>query len=135
MACEFHYDDGRVLTANITNVDGNNPDWIEIHASFSKEQIERNTQAAIQRVNAEKEQRIEMEKAAVDKQRQEALYQMKLEAFEVPIVKDSTNKKLKSFIRKAKTPFEVQAFTSALILQEFNSQGTTVTSEQNAEQQ
>lgn len=129
VACEFHYDDGRVLTANITNVDGRNPDWIEIHSSFSTEELERNTQSAIQRINTEKEQKALAEQAMADKQKQEMLYQMKLEAFEVPLVKDSTNKKLKAQIRKAKTPFEVNAFTSALILHEFNSQSTTIVSE------
>lgn len=126
VACEFHYDDGRVLTANITNVDGRNPDWIEIHSSFSKEELDRNTQMAIQRINKDKERQAEMEQAKVDKQKQEMLYQLKLEAFEVPMVKDSSNKKLKAQIRKAKTPFEVQAFTSALILHEFNSQSTVI---------
>lgn len=130
IACEFHYDDGRVLTANITNVDGRNPDWIEIHSSFSNEELERNTQAAIQRINSEKEQKAEVERAMADKQKQEMLYQLKLEAFEVPLVKESTNKKLKAQIRKAKTPFEVNAFTSALILHEFNTQSTTIVSEQ-----
>lgn len=129
VACEFHYDDGRVLTANITNVDGRNPDWIEIHSSFSKEELERNTSRAVQRINAEKEAKAEAEKAKVDKMRQEALYQLKLEAFEVQIVKDSTNKKLKSQIRKAKTPFEVQAFTSALILHEYNNSTTKIVEE------
>lgn len=126
MACEFHYDDGRVLTANITNVDGKNPDWIEIHSSFSKEELERNTQRAIQRINGEREQRAQIEQAKADKMRQEALYQMKLEAFEVPIIKESTHKKLKAQIRKAKTPFEVQAFTSALILHEYNNASTQI---------
>lgn len=129
IACEFHYDDGRVLTANITNVDGRNPDWIEIHTSFSKDQLEQNTARAIQRINAEKEMKAEQERAKIDKMRQEALYQLKLEAFEVPIVKESTNKKLKSQIRKAKTPFEVQAFTSALILHEYNSSSTKIVEE------
>lgn len=134
MACEFHYDDGRVLTANITNVDGRNPDWIEIHSSFSQEDIERNTQRAIQRINKEREQKAQAEAARVDRIRQEDLYKLKLEAFEVPIVKDSANKKLKAQIRKARTPFEVQAFTSALILHEYNNSTTKIVEETAAEQ-
>lgn len=133
MACEFHYDDGRVLTANITNVDGRNPDWIEIHSSFSKEDIERNTQRAIQRINKEREQKAQAEEARIDRIRQEDLYKLKLEAFEVPIVKESSNKKLKAQIRKARTPFEVQAFTSALILHEYNNSTTKIVEEASAE--
>lgn len=129
LACEFHYDDGRVLKANVTNVDGRNPDWIEIHTTFSREELERNTQKAIQRVNGEKEQQRKAEEAQAEKVKQEALYQLKMEAFEVPIVKESANKKLKAQIRKAKTPFEVTAFTSALIMYEWNSASTQLVGE------
>lgn len=129
LACEFHYDDGRVLKATVTNVDGRNPDWIEIHTTFSKEELESNTRKAIQRINNEREQQKKTEVAMADKARQEALYQLKMEAFEVPIVKESSNKKLKAQIRKAKTPFEVTAFTSALIMYEWSTSSTQVVGE------
>ena len=41
--------------------------------------------------------------------------QAKLDAFEIDIIKNSKNRKLKSRIRKAKTLIEVTAFASALI--------------------
>lgn len=126
LGCEFHYEDGRVLTANITNVNGTNPDWKEIHDKFSIDEIEANTRRAIQRINGQKDRERIAQEAQAEKQRNEALYAMKLEAFEVSYVKDSTNRRLKAQIRKAKTPMEVQAFTAAVILEEFQkSQQTT----------
>jgi len=119
MGCEFHYDDGRVLTANVTNVNGTNPDWKEIHENFSPDELEANTRRAIQRINGQKDKERIAREAQADKQRNEALYALKLEAFEVSFVKESTNRRLKAQIRKAKTPMEVQAFTAAVILEEF----------------
>ena len=40
MSAEFHYDDGRVLTAVINGQDVNNPDWNEITRQFSTEALE-----------------------------------------------------------------------------------------------
>lgn len=120
MSCEFHYDDGRVLTANISNTDGKNPDWIEIHATFSKDEIEKNTQGAIKKINGQKEQEVRKAQAQVDRVKHEKLYEMKLEAFEVPVIKQSTNKRLKAQIRKSRSAFEVTAYSAAVILDEYN---------------
>jgi hypothetical protein len=122
MSCEFHYDDGRVLTASIHNSDGKNPDWIEIHNTFSRDELEKNTQAAIKRVNDENRRREEDAERMAEKQRQEALYAVKLDAFNIEAVKNSTNRVLKSKIRKAKSPLEVSAYTAALLLKEIETE-------------
>ena len=48
----------------------------------------------------------------------DALFQAKLDAFEIDTIKNSKNRELKSRIRKAKTLIEVTAFASALIMLE-----------------
>ena len=70
MSCEFHYDDGRVLKANITNVGGKNPDWIEIHSTFSKEELEKNTQNNIRKINDQRAREEQSQRAMEEKRRQ-----------------------------------------------------------------
>ena len=52
--------------------------------------------------------------------RQEVLFNMKLEAFEVEEIKNSTNRDLKKRLRKAKSVIEVQAFATLLIQDALN---------------
>ena len=54
----------------------------------------------------------------MNRMKQETLFEMKLEAFECELIKNSDNKELKKMIRKAKTPVEVQAFSTILIQEE-----------------
>jgi hypothetical protein len=49
---------------------------------------------------------------------QEALFNMKLEAFEIPAIKDSDDKRFKKLIRKSKTQLEVQAYVTMLLQSE-----------------
>ena len=48
----------------------------------------------------------------------DVLYEAKLEAFEIPEIKNSKNRKLKSLIRKSKTLGEIQAYTAVLVMKE-----------------
>ena len=48
----------------------------------------------------------------------DALFNTKLEAFEISTVKNSKDRNLKSLIRKASNETEVYAYTAALILKE-----------------
>lgn len=125
MSAEFHYSDGRVVSAVINGGDVNNPDWVEIMAKFSQQELEENTQRAIRKINQQREAERAREQAMADKKRQEELFAIKLQVFELDAVKNTTNRAMKSAIRRAKNAFEVQAFTSALILEEFNKQQTT----------
>ena len=133
MSAEFHYSDGRVLTAVINKGDTNNPDWNEIMAKFTEDEIEQNTQKAIRRQNQEREAVKQKEEAAKEKKRQEDLFAIKLRAFEVDAVKNATNRTLKSAIRRAKNDFEVLAYTAALIMEDFNKPAEDTPSEESAE--
>ena len=113
--CEFHYDNGPIQTAAVTQTKEGNPDWKEIFDNFTPEQIDKLTEGALAEAREEHEKRKQMERDDIERMKVDALFQAKLDAFEIDIIKNSKNKELKSRIRKAKTLIEVTAFASALI--------------------
>jgi len=125
LAAEFHYDDGKVMKATISNEEGGNPDWDEIMSLYSAEELEKNTQKRIAEINAERERKKQQEEAIRLKKYNEDLFAVKLKAFEVEGVKNSVNRAMKSRIRRAKSEFEVLAYTAALLLKEDQEQQTT----------
>jgi hypothetical protein len=64
-----------------------------------------------------------------EKALQEELFAVKLKAFELDVVKGTTNRALKSQIRRAKSVFEVYAYTAALILDNQQNPPTDSTAE------
>lgn len=113
--CEFHYDNGPIQTAAVTQTKEGNPDWKEIFDNFTPEQIDKLTEGALAEAREEHEKRKQMERDDIERMKVDALFQAKLDAFEIDIIKNSKNRELKSRIRKAKTLIEVTAFASALI--------------------
>lgn len=113
--CEFHYDNGPIQTAAVTQTKEGNPDWKEIFDNFTSEQIDKLTEGALAEAREEHEKRKQMERDDIERMKVDALFQAKLDAFEIDIIKNSKNRELKSRIRKAKTLIEVTAFASALI--------------------
>ena len=118
MSAEFHYDDGRVVTAVISDTDAGNPDMQEIKRLFTDEQLEENTLRQIKKINNERVDKKQKEEAAIERKKQEELFALKLKAFEIEVVKNSMNRNLKSKIRRSKNDFEVLAYTAALIISE-----------------
>ena len=119
LSAEFHYDDGRIVTATISDSDTSNPDLAEIKKTFSEAELEKNTRKKIQKISQEQEEAKQKEQALLDRKNQEELFAVKLQVFEIDTIKNSTNRKLKSQIRRAKTPIEVNAWAAALLLSEF----------------
>ena len=115
LSVEFHYDDGRVMSAVINGDDQNNTDLLQVQAEFSPEQIEENTRKAITKQARDREMQEKKEAAQKDKERQERLFNLKLQAFDVEVIKQTTEKKLKSALRRAKSDMEVYAFASAIL--------------------
>jgi PHP family Zn ribbon phosphoesterase len=116
---EFIYEDGnRQIASIVGDDDGTNPDYVELLEKYTIEHIDANTKKR----NDERHHRIRQnqERQKIDKQRsmQEMLFAAKLDAFEIDAIKSSTNRTLKSKIRKAKTPMEVTAYTVMLLMQE-----------------
>lgn len=97
-----------------------NIDYDTIMEQFGEEELDRLT-AIVDAIKAEKLERHEEQKLIqINRMKQETLFGIKLEAFEIDLVKNSKDKELKKLIRKAKTPIEVQAYTTILIQKEMN---------------
>jgi hypothetical protein len=122
LSAEFHYDDGRVVTASISESEQTNPDLIEIKQKFSTEDLEANTRKKIQQINVERERKKQEEEAKAQRKLQEELFAAKLKIFEIESIKNSTNRSLKSRIRKSKSDVEALAWAAALMLNEAQQQ-------------
>ena len=136
--CEIvvNLDDGssQVFEASVAQVEGGNPDWDAIMDQFGVEAIDTATTDAIVKRNADRERRIlldeENRKKEDEFRKQEALFAIKLEAFEIEAVKNSKNRELKAMIRKSKTLMEVQAYTTMLLMKELDNAEPVVEAEQ-----
>jgi hypothetical protein len=120
IACEFHYSDGRIGQAAVTNTEEGNPDWIEIIETFGVEELDRATEEYNERVRVRKETEEQRRKEQFETAKNEMLFNAKLESFMIDEVKNSKNAAMKSRIRKAKSITEVIAFTSALLMSELS---------------
>lgn len=113
--CEFHYEDGSAQIAAVTDTEEGNPDWKEIFNNFTTQQIDELTDGALAEAREEHEKKKQMQRDEVERMKVDALFQAKLDAFDIDMIKNSKNRELKSKIRKAKSLIEVTAFASALI--------------------
>jgi hypothetical protein len=120
VVCKFKYVDGGIVTASVSQTDEGNPDWDEIFANFTHEQIDENTAAKV-RVHEENRLKREMDdQRRVDNMRREALFMAKSDAFEIDLVRNSTNTKLKSRLRKATTIIEVTVLASLIASESYS---------------
>ena len=120
ITCRIHQGDGEYATAQIVAADGENADYDAVLEMYGEEEIDRLTEEHEEQKI--KNQQVEAERAAAHmaRKRQEVLFNMKLEAFEVEEIKNSTNRDLKKRLRKAKSVIEVQAFATLLIQDALN---------------
>lgn len=115
---EFVYPDtGKRATASIMN-DGTNRDYDELMKKYSIEQIDANTKKRYDDRNQQIKNNIERQKVDKTRMQQEQLFAAKLDAFEIDLIKSSSNRELKSKIRRAKNIMEVTAYTVILLQQE-----------------
>jgi|TARA_X000001036_G_scaffold439984_1_gene493502 hypothetical protein len=120
--CQFHYESGPMVIAAVSDAEKGNPDWKEIMETFALEEIDKNTEKIIDEHKRKSDVTKEENKDKKEKQSSDVLFNSKLEAFEIDIIKNSKNRKLKSRIRKAKNLTEVIAFSSALISKEIDNE-------------
>ena len=111
--------DGRKSTASIQDKDGTNPDYKAVLEEFGEEVLDKNTEEGVKRRDENIKKRLQRKETEAVRARQEALFNSKLQAFELDKVKGSTNISLKRLIRKAKSPLEVTAYTTILLLDDF----------------
>lgn len=105
---------------NVGNVEEGlvNKDFDAIMEMYGEEVLDENTLLYEESVDEQRVKDEEAREVHMNRMKQEALFEMKLEAFECELIKNSGNKELKKMIRKAKTPIEVQAFSTILIQEE-----------------
>lgn len=113
----IEYNDGRTATASVQDMDGTNPDYKAILEEFGEETLDKNTQEGIRRRDEGVKKRLQRKETEAVRAKQEMLFGAKLQAFEIKAVKDSKNIELKRLIRKAKSPMEVQAYTTILLME------------------
>lgn len=120
IVCEFHYPDGQVYRAAVSQTEQGNPDWEEIIRDFGVEFLDKETEKHIENQNKRKEIAEQRRQELAETTKTEALFNAKLDAFSIEEIKNSKNIALKSKIRKAKSIAEVLAYTSVLLMQELN---------------
>jgi len=118
----LEYDDGRKATASVQDMDGTNPDYKAILEEFGVEQLDKNTEEGIRRRDEGIKKRLQRKETEAVRAKQEQLFGAKLQAFEIDAIKDSSNIELKRLIRKAKSPMEVQAYTTILLMESLDEQ-------------
>jgi len=122
ISADFQYEDGRIVTVNVSGSETTNPDLIEINEKFTTEQIEENTKQKIKEISIQKNRQKDIAAAHALRKKQEELFAAKLRIFEIDTIKTSTNRVLKSKIRKSKSDVEAMAWATALMLNEFNNE-------------
>ena len=88
------------------------PHWNEYFTNHTKESVDENTEAH------HKRRLVQQEKDTKHKQKLEemkTLFTAKLQAFEIPEVKECEDKQLRSRIRKAKNPMEITALVAVIM--------------------
>jgi len=110
--------DGNHNIASVMDPDGTNRDMKAILEQYTEEEIDKNTQDGLDRRNENIKQQMERRESQQVRAKQEALFNCKLEAFEVEGIKNSKNAELKRKIRKSKSIMEVQAYATILLMKE-----------------
>tara|TARA_B100000902_G_scaffold292462_1_gene278862 strand:- start:1879 stop:2391 length:513 start_codon:yes stop_codon:yes gene_type:complete len=118
----LEYNDGRRATASVQDMDGTNPDYKAILEEFGEEVLDKNTEEGIRRRDEGIKKRLQRKETEAVRAKQEQLFGAKLQAFEIEAVKDSSNIELKRLIRKAKSPMEVNAYTTILLMESLDEQ-------------
>lgn len=119
------HDDGSFSTsvARVSKFDANgkvSPDWEEILDQNSTEEIDEFTEQRLERHKNQREATIKKQQDQNEAKRLEDLFNYKLQTFEIPEIKESTNRKLKAKIRKAKNVVEMSAYATILLMEKYN---------------
>lgn len=112
---EFVYDDGRKLKASISIPEGGtNPDWDEIMEKYGVDYLEKKAEERLKEEEKKRAQKEEERKIFLERQAKEILFNAKAEAFDLDVIKNSTNRELKNKIRRATSIMEVTVYTTML---------------------
>ena len=115
---------GQHSMASIQDPEGTNPDMKAVLEQYTEDEIDANTQEGLDRRNENIKRQMERRESQIVRSKQEALFNCKLEAFEVEAIKNSKNTELKRMIRKSKSIMEVQAYATILMMKELENVAT-----------
>lgn len=116
--CNMITGSGRFTAVINKPEEGNNPDWDMVTSKYTNQQIDDNTLKNKNNIEKIKNQKFEEYKLQVDKSQKEALFNVKAEAFEIDLIKNSTNRELKNKLRRSKSILEAQILASILYKEE-----------------
>ena len=115
---------GQHSMASIQDPEGTNPDMKAVLEQYTEDEIDANTQEGLDRRNENIKRQMGRRESQNARAKQEALFNCKLEAFEVDAIKNSKNAELKRMIRKSKSIMEVQAYATILLMKELENDAT-----------
>jgi len=126
------HDDGSFSTtvARVSKYDDSGEitqDYKEVLEQNKLTEIDRFTNDRLERHKKERESEVKKHKERQEAKRLEDLFNMKLQTFEIPEIKSSKNRAMKSKIRKARNVVEMNAYATMLLMEvvnEQNEQGT-----------
>ena len=80
-----------------------------------QESIHKNTKKEIDRLDKMRKKEEVADKDRMHKMDQEKLFQAKIDAFEMDVIRNTTNREMKSKIRRSKSIMELTAYVGAII--------------------
>lgn len=132
---EITEDSGRVVTQQL--VIGKygpdkkiNPDFKDVIAALGRRKITANTKERAARKQREAELEKEKIKAEQQQKEMEKLFEAKLKMLEIDEIKNTTNRKLKSKLRRSKNTVEMQMYATLIMMDQH---GIQVNQENNDE--
>jgi hypothetical protein len=115
---EIVADDG-VKTSQVMTIrnDNNNPDWKEVLDVIGEDVLNKNTEDRKEKKFKEEEALKLREQDIKLAKKLEDLFEAKLEAFNVEEIKKSTNRDLKSRLRRSKSIYEVNLYATMIMME------------------
>ncbi len=99
--------------------------WFWVHKILGKDAISKATNEQIDRINRLRKKGEAAAKDSRHKDEQEELFQAKIAAFEMDVIRNSKNREVKSKIRRSKTMLELNGYVGAAIAMEMMNGETT----------
>lgn len=106
-----------MVVSKFTNTGAINADYEDIINHITIARIDANTSRNQAETVAKQRKEAQIKKDLENVRRLEQLFQMKIDAFEIPEVKESSNRALKSKLRKSKNALEVQVYASVIAME------------------
>jgi hypothetical protein len=89
--------------------------WYWVHKFVGQDAINKNTKKEIDRLDKMRKKDEVADKDRMHKIDQEKLFQAKIDAFEMDVIRNTTNRDMKSKIRRSKSIMELTAYVGAII--------------------